>query len=164
MSNDFPDPGTLPELILLGDHGGDWNRYVEAIYAHFKADFVDAKPAFRGRRLGLKKHPVIQDKEATFWHFVSEGDDEAERLPDIRRCERIRWPRAIIEQADALGAKVWSEPRGSEQRVHIWYEQAAYLVVLADRGGYVLPWTAYPVERQRQRDKLNRRYENYRPK
>ncbi|MNH30689.1 hypothetical protein D3C79_909980 [compost metagenome] len=45
------------------------------------------------KRLGLKRHPVIQGKEATFWHMISEGNDEAERLPDLRRCERIRWPR-----------------------------------------------------------------------
>lgn len=164
MSDELPVAPTLPGLILLQDYDGTWDRYVEAIYSCFKTDFVDTKPAFRGRRLGLKRHPVIQNKEATFWHFVSEGDEEADRLPEIRRCERIRWPRAIIEQADALRAKVWTEVRGSEKRIHIWYEQAAYLVVLADRGDYVLPWTAYPVERQRQREKLNSRYETYRPK
>ncbi|HLE63375.1 MAG TPA: hypothetical protein VI750_09555, partial [Pyrinomonadaceae bacterium] len=66
-------PDWLPALVLLQDYGGDWDRYLEAIYAYFKRDFVDSRPAFRGTRLALKRHPVSQGKEATFWHMTSEG-------------------------------------------------------------------------------------------
>lgn len=163
MTADLPCPDCLPGLIMLPEHGGDWARYVEAVYAAFKADFVDSKPAFRGRKLGLKRHPLSDGKEATFWHFISEGDTEAARTPNIRRCERIRWPRAIINGCDALKAKVWLEQRGADGRIHIWHEESAYLVVLADRGNYVLPWTAYPVEHLRRREKLTRRFKTYGP-
>lgn len=70
----------LPPLVLLEDFGGEWNRYVEKVYEYYKQDFVTHKPVFRGRRLGLKRHPVSQGKEATFWHMTSEGNDEANRL------------------------------------------------------------------------------------
>ncbi len=70
-------------------YGGDFSRYLEAIYRIFCADFVESKPVFAGKRLGLKRHPVIQGKKLRFWHMISEGNDEAERLPDLRRCERI---------------------------------------------------------------------------
>ncbi len=154
-------PDWLPPLVLLGDCGGDWPRYLEILYSHFRHDFVDAKPSFQGVRLALKRHPVIDGKEATFWHFISEGEDEAERLPDMRRCERIRWPRPVIEQADGAVVKIWREPRGGETRIHLWVESADYLVVLAERKGYLLPRTAYPVERERQKEKLRKRWERY---
>lgn len=56
----------------------------------FYLDFLDSKPVFQGRRLGLKRHPLSQGKEATFWHMISEGTTEEKRTPDFRRCERIR--------------------------------------------------------------------------
>ena len=62
----------LPLLVLFNDHG-DWDAYLAAIYTWFKRDFVDSKPVFQGRRLGLKRHPLTNGKEATFWHMISEG-------------------------------------------------------------------------------------------
>lgn len=87
----------LPDLVLFEDFDGDWGKYLDVIYAYFKKDFADSQPVFRGKRLGLKRHPLSQGKEATFWHMISEGENEDERLPDLRRCERIRWPKPTIE-------------------------------------------------------------------
>jgi hypothetical protein len=149
----------LPALVLFGDYDGQWEAYLDTVYAFFKADFVDRKPSFQGRRLGLKRHPVARGKEATFWHMIQEGSIEEERTPDFRRCERIRWPRPIIENDAAV--KVWRNKRGREERVCLWYEQESYLVILADRGEYILPWTAYPVEQPHRQRKLQREYEEY---
>ena len=66
-------PDWLPPLVALDDYGGDWERYLKAIYAYFKADFLDNKPFYQGVKMALKRHPVIQGKEATFWHLISEG-------------------------------------------------------------------------------------------
>jgi hypothetical protein len=112
-------PEWLPDLEEFNAYGGDWSRYIEALYQFFCQDFVASKPQFRGRRLGLKRHPVIQGKEATFWHMTSEGSTEDERTPDFRRCERIRWPAPIIEHSLAPELKVWAEPKGKNQRIHI---------------------------------------------
>ena len=147
-------PAWLPDLICLPDYGGDWNRYHQAIYEAFCQDFIQSQPQFMGRRLGLKRHPLMDGKEATFWHFVSEGAVEANRLPDLRRCERIRWPRAVIERADDPAVKVWSNQRGHEKRVCLWLDSEDYLVVLADRETYLLPWTAYLVREEHRKRKL----------
>lgn len=80
----------LPDLVLLESFEGNWDRYIEAVYQYFKKDFVDSRPLFRKKRMGLKKHPLENGKEATFYHFTSEGNDESDRKPDLRRCERIR--------------------------------------------------------------------------
>lgn len=148
----------LPPLLLMEDYNGNWERYFAAVYAVFSADFVISKPTFQGRRLGLKRHPEYDGKSATFWHMISTGTDEAERIPDIRRCERMRWPKPIIENDQSFDLKVWTEKRGSSIRVHLWCEAEGYLVVLDDRTDYLLPWTAYFVEREHERTKINKRW------
>jgi hypothetical protein len=145
----------LPCLVLLEECGGNWTQYVEIVYGHFKADFVDSKPLFRGTRLGLKRYPMEQDKEATFWHMTSEGKSESERVPDLRRCERICWPRPLIERAPSDELRVWQEVRRGENRIAIAPPDFSYVVILAERqgknGSYYLPWTAYYVKHERDR-------------
>jgi len=41
-------------------------------------------------------------------------------------------------------------------------EDFSYVVVLADRGTFLLPWTAYCVDREHQRRKLQKEYEERR--
>ena len=93
--------------------------------------------------------------------MTSEGMNEAERTPDLRRCERIRWPRPVIDQSEDPAVKVWVAMRGNEKRIHIWLERQDYLVVLADRDSYLLPWTAYCIEYPHKRAKLQKEYEAY---
>lgn len=151
----------LPEIITLVDHGGDFSSFFEAVYCIFKHDFIDTKPAFRGVRLGLKKYPLIDGKEYTFYHFTHEGDIETNRLPDLRRMERIRWPKHLIVDSDHSYLKVWRNQRNGENRILIFHEHESYLVVLADRGQYILPWTAYLVEKQHTKRKLLNEYDAY---
>jgi hypothetical protein len=154
-------PDWLPPLVKFSDYGGDWHAYLDAVYAWFKRDFIDSKPTFQGRRLGLKRLPVSHGKEATFWHMIQEGAVEEDRTPDFRRCERIRWPRPIIEHDADPAIKVWRNLRRGEERICLWFAQESYLVILADRGNYILPWTAYPVVQPHQQRKLEREYEDY---
>jgi len=148
----------LPALIPLSDSGGDWSRYVEAIYSAFRADFVEHHPQFEGRRGAFKRHPMIDGKEATFWHLISEGKEESDRVPDLRRCERIRWPRPIVERSPA-DVRVWRSERPGDRRIVMALDDFSYVVVLADRGEYVILWTAYCVEQQHRREKLRRECE-----
>jgi hypothetical protein len=151
----------LPALLRFADFGGDWQRYEAALYEAFCLDFVQARPAFRNQAVHLKRHPLLDGKEATFWHFITEGPNEHLRIPDLRRCERIRWPRAIIQHHDDPSLKVWENLRGRDRRVCLWLESEEYLVVLADRGAYVLPWTAYLVTESHRKRKLQKEYEDY---
>ncbi|HPN34657.1 MAG TPA: hypothetical protein PK843_09090 [bacterium] len=156
---DWPD--WLPPLVLFSDYNGNWIAYLDAVYAWFKHDFIDNKPVFKGRRLGLKRHPLTLGKEATFWHIISEGKIEQDRIPDLRRCERIRWPKPIVEHTPDPSIKWWIAVKSNEERIHILLEEQDYIVVLADRNGYLLPWTAYLVTREHTRKKLRKEYEKY---
>lgn len=156
----------LPPLITLDSCNGDWARYVEEIYAQFKRDFVDARPIYNGIRLGLRKHPVVQGKETTFWHLISEGKTEEDRIPDLRRCERIGWVRPLIEQAGKRkDIKVWKQERNGKTNIAIALDDFSYIVFLGERtsdtGNYLIPLTAYHVESQKKRDKYRKEFEEY---
>ena len=158
----------LPDLFLLEDYCGNWESYFLAIYAQFEKDFVLSKPEWQlGKPVGLKKHPEYDGKSATFWHMISEGSKEQERTPDMRRCERIAWVRFLIERVtskipqEADSIVWWIEKRGNEKRYHIALSDFSYLVVVADRGDYVLPWTAFHIKYQNQREKRRKKFLAY---
>lgn len=72
-------------------------------------------------------------------------DDRPEdhRLPDLRRCERIRWVRWVIENAVTHAEiDMWQNTRGTEVNTLLWFREE-YLVVLGQRQGYWLLRTAY---------------------
>ncbi len=152
-------PPWLPALVRLADYDGDWDRYLDATYDLYRRDLVLSRPVFEGRRLALKRHPVARGKDATFWHIVSSGPVEDDRLPDLRRFERIRWPRAIIDHTADPAVLIWENVRRRDRRVCLWVPAADYLVVLAKRSTYTLLWTAYPVDREHTRRKLRAEYE-----
>lgn len=153
---------SLPELIRLEDFAGNFASYLEAVYYVFRNDFVLNKPYFRGVRLGLKKYPLVQDKEYTFYHMTHTGLDEANRIPDISRMERISFPNPMINNSEHPYLKVWRNTRGgNKERILIFHEAESYLVILDDRGDYILPWTAYLVEHNSRKRRLLQEYEEY---
>ena len=149
----------LEDLILKNVNETD-SEYIEKIYAIFKKDFVDSKPCFC-KRVGLKRYPLRDNREATFWHFTTFGEKEDEREIDISRCERIKYPKVIIENFNDAKIKCWKNKRGRNSNILLYFEEENYLVVLSDRGDYVLPWTAYIVNYKNQKVKLLNEYERY---
>jgi hypothetical protein len=162
-------PDWLPDLLEF-----EWNQYSESIdraYAVFSRDFgvERTRPTFRGKRMGLKRHPELDGKCATFWHFVTEGAVEADRTPVRERIERIAWPKALIVAADRPGSHVlvWNNQRrrsghGKSLRWIVALPDFSYVVVLDDRGEFVLPWAAYPVAEDHRRKKLEKEYNDWR--
>jgi len=154
-------PDWLPPLVLFESFDGNWDRYLIAIYSIFQHDFVENSPSFRGKKLALKRHPLVEGKEATFWHLISDGKVEEDRVPDMRRCERIRWPRPIIDIGAEPALKVWSNERKGEKRICLWVEECDYVVILACRKTYLLLWTAYLAQLPHQKRKLQHEYETF---
>ena len=161
----------LPSLILLSEYGGIWDVYFETVYSVFETDFVHSKPKFGTYRVNLKHHPSYDGKSATFWHMISEGNIESERVPDIRRCERISWVKYFMEKFNGDkpdgNSKLlwWIEIRhgrgGREERIHLTNSNYDYIVVIANRKQYVLPWTAFYVEYDHQRRKYKKKFQEY---
>ena len=157
-------PEWLPPLMLLNDYAGDWKRYIEEVYSAFYADFIQSQPRFRGRWVRCRRDPIFDGKEAGFWHCTSEGKDERNRTPDIRRCERIRWARAVIENGnDGHYVDAWAEHGGRRGTTwQIWYDEQ-YLVILGQRrnGERFQLITAYCTDRRHTIERLRRRRDRY---
>lgn len=160
----------LPEIELLDDHGGEWSVYEKFIYDIFKHDFVDSPPYYEGQRVSVKKYPVENGKEDAFYHVTCEDYfKNSERVPDLRRCERIRWIRAFIEnyrcdpsKCDGCdGVKVWKEPYKSRVRVHLLLEEERYIVILEPRKDYCLLITAFYLSYDHSLRKQLKHYEQY---
>jgi hypothetical protein len=161
-----PSPAWLPPLVEYAEIG-EWLAYERTIYGIFAADFLNplSPVRFRGQHVCIKRHPMIDGREAAFWHCISEGQGEENRTPDFHRCARIRWLRACIEHERDL--KVWREKRKGEERYHLWLESEGYIIVLAWRRGsngrpYLLLWTAYHVRHEHERQKYENRYSQFR--
>lgn len=151
-------PNWLPELILLENFGGNWQRYEDEVYSKFYTDFICSRPTFQGKPVYVKR--FLEDgKERGFWHLVQEGPVEKYRTPDLRRCERVTWIRAIIEHTNDPIIKSWSKKIGSRTRHLLWFEQAEYLVVLEKRQSAWILWTAYCTTRKHTKNKLRKEYQ-----
>ena len=163
MGSEFPS--WLPELVLLENYKGNWNIYIEVIYKFFHKDFVESRPFFQNVPIFVRYHPSYEEKGVTFWHLISEGDQESERTPDLRRCERIRWPRSLIENANSLDIKIWETFRPwknqKQRRINFALNNFGYLVVIAESSKGFNLITAYHLEKSHRREKLRREFESF---
>ena len=147
----------LPYKVMRSDFNND-AEFVETCYDFFWVDFVKDSPQFRNARMRLKRLPIRSGKEATFYHMTTTGDDEINRTLEVDRSERIRWARPLIENENHDDLRVWAERKKGENRIHIWHHAEDYVVVIAERNGFYIPWTAFCVNYNNYRVKLERRW------
>ncbi len=150
----------LPGLIEFTD--GNWDDYIDRVYHYFKMDFIVTNPFFRGQQINHRRYPEDDNgRHNAFWHLVQEGDVEDERTPDLRRCERIRWPRPIIEHEAEDYILVWENERKGKTNICVFFYEKNYLVILGKRIGYLLLLSAYPIEYKNRKEKLLNEYKAY---
>lgn len=163
----------LPPLVLSRDYC-DFDDYLGALYGFFAEDFIKSNPSLLGRPVRSKRVEPYKQKDHSFWHCIEKAIPGAKICEDNREiqfplCERIRWPRPIIEQAlSSDDVLAWTETRsgsGTKERVHLFVPKEKYVVVLEPRKvspggipGYYYIWTTFLCE-GRQVDSLMRRYE-----
>jgi len=159
MNNPVPPPPlVMPDLIELTDFDGNFASYLDYVYQAFKRDFVYKKPVYRGTILALKSHPIVDGRECTFYHITHEGNIEENREPNIRRMERINYPKFLIENCDHPDVFVWEKKQNGKVRILIFHPGEGYLIVLEKRIDYILFWTAYYVEHSHSRRRLIAEY------
>jgi hypothetical protein len=147
---------TPPDLVLFDAFGGDWAAYENELHRIFMEEIARGGIRFRDWPVNCRRIPEAGGRWASFWHLVQEGCIEDDRTPDLRRCERIRWVRWVIENA-ATHAEIdeWQNTRGTEVNTLLWYREE-YLVVLAQRRDYWLLRTAYCTEKSGRIRQLHR--------
>lgn len=155
------EPLVFPDLLYLQDYSGNFTDFFNAVYAIFESHFINSHPIFQGIDVYAQKKPLVNGIHKTFHHITSEGEVEEERTPDIRRMERIRFPKFVIENCPHQELLIWKNKRGRDTRVLIFNATEGYLVVLTERKGFNLFWTAYYIEFKHQRKKYIKEYEAY---
>lgn len=153
---------TPPALVPFSDHGGNWGAYETELDRIFLADIAHAGIQFQGDRVGCRRHPETGGRWAAFWHLIQEGKIEDDRTPDLRRCERLRWVRWVIDNAGThTEIDIWQNMRGTEVNALLWYREE-YLVVLARRKDFWLLKTAYCTEQSGRIAQLRRERDRFR--
>lgn len=127
-----------PALMSINAFGGDWAAYEDAIYAEYLATVAHAGLRFQAAPVKVRFMPETRRKGYGFWHLISEAPDpnnrnEADRIPDLARCERIRWVAWCIQQAGQAGFSWWENQRRGETHVVVWAEEHDFAVILAKR-------------------------------
>jgi hypothetical protein len=157
----------LPDLVMLADYNGRWEDYIEALYEVFGNDFVDIQVTLTGEPVELLKGKPYEGKSYSFWYLTHDHprgrEEEAEWVPNLRRCERLGWIIPIIKgyESGRMGVLNWRSHRGEEGRLVIGIDDFSYVVVLAHLENSWLLITHYFVEREHRREKLRREYEAY---
>ena len=153
----------IPNIIELDSYNGDYQKYEDAVYKVFEDTFADKQYYFRGKRIAHKKIPIFKDKSGTFWHIVSSGEIEDERIPDFRRYERIAWPGYILDYCSENCDKilVWENNRKGKKRILLWCKEIDYIVILDSRTDFYIFWTAYPINQGHTKRKLQKEYDEY---
>lgn len=165
------NPHWLPGFVFR-DAGEDWKHYEERLFRIFRQEFLDAngtnyKCHFHNQEVRLKKLPYDGHYPEAFTHLTtSEQDDNSkERLPDISRSERIKWPRPVIEEHEDCAICHYSECEkpwvwSYDHKTKIFLPSDDYLVILGQRNGYWMLITAYHMNRQHSIDKIRKEYKS----
>ena len=150
-----------PDLFLLEDFNGDWETYAEELYRIFKNEIAHAGILFRNQEVSCLRHPETKGRWKSFWHLIQEGSVEEERIPDPRRCERLRWVPWVINNAGTHPEiDEWSNKRKRETNTLLWYQEE-YLVVLSQKKDFWLLKTAYPTGRNHTIRKLRKERDRF---
>jgi hypothetical protein len=151
----------LPALLVPADYA-DEEAFKDAAYQIFQLDFVKKKTLFGGKTIGCKRYPDRDGRGATFRHLttrdVNKTGCEEDRVFCQHRCSRIRHPKPIIEAIKHADTKCWRAKKKGEWRIYFLVEAASYLVVLSERNGYTLLWTAYIIDENNEMGLLKRQY------
>lgn len=151
----------LPPLLVFG---GDWDRCCGEAYAIFSRDFLERTASCLGTPVHVDKRKIGSDKVESFWHVTSTTDRATgNKLPDINRLVRIRWIRALIDNASAADVLCWRYKEGNGPvRVYIWARDAEFVVILEEIMGrkFLRLVTAFIVGYDSKKRDLMKRYDD----
>lgn len=139
----------LPNLIKFN---GNWEEYDNNLYSIFVEKYMSNSPFFLGKPVYPRQHPEYNGKFESYFHITCGHYENIEdRVPDLRRCERIEWPNAMIENCDCKcivdceNYAIWKKKYKKTFRYSFLLKNEKYLVVIEERPNYFVLITAYPL-------------------
>jgi hypothetical protein len=132
----------------------------ETLYEIFVRDFKRSQPKYEGHTVWF--FPEKEDeKEVIFWHLTSRHDKESgERLPDLRRSERLPWVRPLIDNAERLEVLAWDHLEGDGgTKTYVWLRDHDFLVLMKKyKDGRRRLLTSYYIDFPNYQRKLEKKY------
>ena len=174
---DLKMPDWLPEIASVNP----WteNTY-EMLYAIFCRDIRDCNLLYNGNDVWI--FPDTEDgKELIFWHLTTRGvkrqktprrkrkyypewqtDTKTERLPDLRRCERLPWIKPLLEHPSEPEVLTWDYEEGDRTiKTYAWIKDNDFVVIMKkypdDKRRLI---TSFYVDKSFKRKDFERKYAN----
>lgn len=144
----YIDCKKLPSRLEWSLFCGNANLYKDALYSVFKKDFLSGNLKFRGKNVDIIHEKYFEGKERSFWHIISEGEDDAGRELNTERCASLPWAKTLIEDDGSCEKyRIWIKwhDKTKRDRYYIWCTEVNYMVILEDRSSHYKLITAYNV-------------------
>lgn len=151
----------FPDQIYFENYSGNFEKYFEAVYTIFKHDFIKKQPLYDDKKVTVRRYPEVEGIHRTFYHITHEGEDESNRIPDLRRMERIKFPKFVIENCPHFELYIWEKKFGKDIRIHVLNEKEQYIVVFEKRKSYFILITAFYIDKSHTLKKKLKEYEAY---
>ena len=152
-----PPPEWLPEMATVNP----WtNETFDILYKVFEKDFKESKPLYQGKVVWFFQD-MEDGREQIFWHMTSRKDDvTGERLPDLRRSERLPWARPMIDNANQPEILAWDYEEGDKAiKTYVWLPDFDFLVLMKRYpDGRRRLITSYYVDQPHTRRNLKKKY------
>lgn len=133
----------------------------DALYEIFERDIKKLKPIYRGGVVDIFRDQE-DGKEKVFWHITTEFDkDRAERIPDLRRSERIPWVKPMINNSENSEVLSWdNKEKKNKIKTYVWLKAHDFLVVMnKTKSGKLFLITSFYIERGNYKKKLENKYD-----
>lgn len=121
-------PEWLPGLLSVDPWQEDT---YETLYRVFDRDLKVSQPVYDGEVVWF--FPDVEDgKEKIFWHLTSRVENgTGERLPDLRRSERLPWVRPMLDQPGQPEVLAWDHEEGDGTvKTYVWLENFDFVVIM----------------------------------
>lgn len=138
----------LPSRLEWKMFRGDAERYKNALYGIFQRDFLSGILQFQGKNVDIIHEKFFEGKERSFWHIISEGNEDTDRELNTERCASLPWAKPLIEDDGKCEYyRIWTKwhDKTNRNRYYIWCTAVDYMVILEDRDTHFKLITAYNV-------------------
>jgi hypothetical protein len=151
-------PSWLPEMLCVSPWTGGT---FDALYEVFERDFKHSQAGYDGLAVWFFRD-MEDGREVIFWHLTSRKDkDSGDRLPDLRRCERLCWGRPMLDHAKEPEILAWDyEEDDGDTNTYVWLKDHDFLVLMKKmKDGTRRLLTSFWVEYDNYRRKLMKKYD-----
>ncbi len=170
-------PEWLPEMASVDP----WTEATyEMLYRIFCRDIRDGSLKYANHDVWIFRE-MEDGKEKIFWHLTSRDKKperiprrkkkffpadleyaEHERLPDLRRCERLPWIKPLIEHPTEPEVLAWDYEEGYKTiKTYIWIRNYDFVVIMKKfPDGKRRLITSFYIDSEYKRDDFKRKYSN----